>query len=534
MPGINVNQITSMLAKLPDQSLQQYAAMHKDNPYVVSLAVAESNRRKDLRSAGAMQAGAQPQPKVAEAAIAEMALPEEQGIGRLPAPNMQGMADGGIVGYAEGGEVERYQVGGVAGDLPAGFRPGAPRTYVPTPAGEAEDMPLFQRLLAGGRETGMKYQVEQARARLAAGYGTDADRRLVQEASGFMATTPQDVAAFDAATNLFMTEREAKKAGAPSAAPAPAADTGTKASSGKAPAAAPGPNTSSMSLEGLGKLYQKTLSATKSEDPAAKERGELGAMLESAPKQALEAFEKDVAKRGDVYKAREARLAERESKLGKEKDTLAGLSILEAGLAMMGTRGTLGEAVGAGGRAGLKSYSAGLDKLKAAQEKIDETRDRIEDLRINREDMTAAQRRQLESEVRQGGLAAKKLAIDGIMARDDVNRKEAGIIFDAQIKSLLTDKEVAARMATANPQMQLAKALGGGDLETGLRKLTEIQAGKFSPQQAYMDMVKAWAGKDTTMGGPPSPQEFMTQLKALSMLQTGVPAPVDTSKNLRP
>jgi hypothetical protein len=111
----NVNQITSQLAKMPDPMLQKYAAMHKDDPYTVSLALAESNRRK------AMRVGANPmpgeQPKVVDQDIAEMAppqqmphqmpqqmaqqqLPENVGIGQLPAQNMQRMADGGIVGYA--------------------------------------------------------------------------------------------------------------------------------------------------------------------------------------------------------------------------------------------------------------------------------------------------------------------------------------------------------------------------------------------------------------------------------------------------
>lgn len=112
MPGINVNQITSMLAKLADPALQQYAAMHKDNPYIVSLAVAESARRKELRAAGAGQAAMQPQPKVADAAIAEMALPEEQGIGALPAPNMQMMADGGIAGFDDQEPVQMMNRGG--------------------------------------------------------------------------------------------------------------------------------------------------------------------------------------------------------------------------------------------------------------------------------------------------------------------------------------------------------------------------------------------------------------------------------------
>jgi hypothetical protein len=104
---LNVNQITSRLAKLPDQALKQYAEMHKDDPYTVSLAISESNRRKEIRAGGQQQA--QQQPNVADAAIAQMdapqqnVLPEQQGIGALPAPNMQGMAAGGIVAFDRGG-----------------------------------------------------------------------------------------------------------------------------------------------------------------------------------------------------------------------------------------------------------------------------------------------------------------------------------------------------------------------------------------------------------------------------------------------
>jgi len=113
MAGINVNQITSTLARLPDPALQQYAAMHKNDPYIMSLAVSESNRRKELRAAGQASQGMQPQPKVAEAALAQMAPQEpvmmmaEGGIAALSAPNMQQMADGGIAGY------EGYDEGGM-------------------------------------------------------------------------------------------------------------------------------------------------------------------------------------------------------------------------------------------------------------------------------------------------------------------------------------------------------------------------------------------------------------------------------------
>ena len=124
---INVNQITSQLAKMPDQALQQYAMMHKNDPYTVSLALSESNRRKQMRDAAQGQQGMAPQPKVVDQGIASMAapapqpqmpqaqaqpMPEDVGIGALPAPNMQGMAGGGIVAFGDGGEVERFQTGG--------------------------------------------------------------------------------------------------------------------------------------------------------------------------------------------------------------------------------------------------------------------------------------------------------------------------------------------------------------------------------------------------------------------------------------
>lgn len=109
---LNVNQLTSQLAKMPDPMLQKYAAMHKNDPYTVSLALAESNRRKAMRVGAAPMPGEQP--KVVDQGIAEIAaptqqipqqmaqqqLPENTGIGQIPAPNMQGMADGGIVGFA--------------------------------------------------------------------------------------------------------------------------------------------------------------------------------------------------------------------------------------------------------------------------------------------------------------------------------------------------------------------------------------------------------------------------------------------------
>jgi hypothetical protein len=114
--SIDVNKITSVLAKLSDVQLRDYGQQKIGDPYTIALISAEALRRKEVRDAG--QGAAQEQPKVVDKMLAEMAavdpmgnvtgyagggyLPEDQGIGRLNAGSMD-FADGGIVGYAGGG-----------------------------------------------------------------------------------------------------------------------------------------------------------------------------------------------------------------------------------------------------------------------------------------------------------------------------------------------------------------------------------------------------------------------------------------------
>jgi len=123
-----LSNISDNLAMMPDPALQKFAQMHKEDPYMVSLALSESNRRKKMRMAAQGQAGGMPQPKVVDAAIQGMAppptpmappmmaqaqLPENQGIAQIPTPNIQNMADGGIAGYAD--EDEGMADGGMGG-----------------------------------------------------------------------------------------------------------------------------------------------------------------------------------------------------------------------------------------------------------------------------------------------------------------------------------------------------------------------------------------------------------------------------------
>jgi flagellum-specific peptidoglycan hydrolase FlgJ len=125
---LNVKTLTDTMSRMQLPQLQQYAALHKNDPYIVTLALSIANQKKQMQAGQAGQAGMQPQPKVVDQDIAQMLapppqqqgmappqqqpqLPEDQGIGQLPAQNMQGMAAGGIVAFDDGGSVPGYAGG---------------------------------------------------------------------------------------------------------------------------------------------------------------------------------------------------------------------------------------------------------------------------------------------------------------------------------------------------------------------------------------------------------------------------------------
>jgi hypothetical protein len=458
---IDVNKITSTLAKLPDQQLQQYAAMHKSDPYTMALAMAESNRRKELRAAGQGAQGAQgtqEQPKVVDQMVAEMApqqLPEEMGIGQLPAGEMN-FAGGGIIAFADGGDVERYQYGGMPprslmGDIP-GFVAGT-GNFIPQ-AGAPEEVPLLRRMFRDARATGANYQIEQAKARIAAGVGTSADEAILAAAQPARSTAPssQDMAQFDAASNLYMTERAAKQAAAaaPKPAAAPTADTARRSGPGAAPLAAPSATTPAQAgLGDLAAMRQDILNKQTYTDPAEAGLGELERRELAAAKESKAALDRDQAKFSEAFKGREKRLTDRELDIGKQKDVNKGLAFLNAGLAIMSTPGSLAAAIGKGAQVGTAQFAAGLDKIRSAQERLGEARDRMEELRLNRDEMSAKEIRAAETAIRDVGVNAQKRAIDGIRAAANVNETRASDIYKAAVQVGVTGMEIQGRKEAA-------------------------------------------------------------------------------------
>ena len=190
---LNVNKITSMLSRLqPDSALQQYAAMHKNDPYIMALAVSEANRRKEAKIAAQGAQGQMEQPKVVDQELAEMApapvapqmLPEDVGIARLPTGDMN-YAGGGIVAFADGGDVERYQSnglvqppasGGTEFAIPGMVQPS--RSFMPQ-AGAPEQEPFLRRMFRDAELQAARRRAAEAQARIDRGLNYESDREAV-------------------------------------------------------------------------------------------------------------------------------------------------------------------------------------------------------------------------------------------------------------------------------------------------------------------------------------------------------------------
>jgi ribosomal protein S16 len=499
--AIDQRDVSSTLRFMDDRALQQYAAMHKNDPYIFPLAFQESQNRQKLRMNQQAQAGAQPQPKVADAALAQMAppqaqpMPEAQGIGALPAPNMQFAAEGGILGYddadlaersepvvmmAEGG-VARYQVGGPTFDPATGVVVADPAAY-----GGTDDRTLFERLGIFNPEN--RRALEKAER-----------EQAIREEAAKAAKTPGAKAAAAAAPTTTTP--------APTVDAAPKPDTTRKTGPSNKPAAAA--STADKGPTGIEALADKL---TRSTDLALGEQRNARAGLSSRMEQEATEYAADTKNRikeeGDVFKGKEERLAAREKGIEGLGDKYMGLALLQAGAAMMSTPGNLGSVIGKGIQVGSERYIAGIDKINAAKDKFAEARDRLDDLRLNRDDMNKKEVRDADRAIRTARLQGQQLLVDGAGKDLEISNANQTKIFGAVANAMQSDKEIASKEGIARSQIaatlntpdrilfdQLMKK-NGNDATKALEAFKLAKGDKFDVRSSYADYLKAFAGKE--------------------------------------
>ena len=513
---INVNQITAQLARMPDQALQRYAQMHKQDPYVLSLALAESTRRKEMRAGAQMQAPEQP--KVVDQAIAGMG-----GLPTLPADNLRGMeqtmAAGGIVAFDEGGEVPRYQSQGLVRkplttDTEFGI-PGFQLTGVPImpQPGAIENQTWMQRKLDELVEKVQRGAASPQEKAWVSMFGGDATKRVEgRQQQSFYAPAPDQSAAetarlanVPAPTNSPVDNQQAPAADGSAA---PSTGGGLRAGLGYAGlqpylGGGLGLNTSAA---GTAQELQNVRSGFTDEVPFAQQQAiEKYALAKRQGKEeGLQLLQEDIAKLGPGMEQAYARAQAREAKLGEREKEAGPMALIQAGLAIMGGESPYAMAnIGKGGGMGLKAYAESIDKLELARDKLDETFSRIDAFRENRADMNAKAVRAAKAEIKDTYTEAEKLGLEALMKNTELNRADARSVFDSMMRNRATMYEVGARTALGIAGLETQERIAGGR-ESLMRELYGGSNRAMAEYGKIQQRVMAELGKNPMYANEPN------------------------------
>jgi hypothetical protein len=167
----------------------------------------------------------------------------------------------------------------------------------------------------------------------------------------------------------------------------------------------------------------------------------------------IEAIQKQFS---NIFQGKKDRLDTREREIGKMKDQSLGLALLQAGASIMSTRGSIGQALGAGIDTGSKQYVAGLDKINAAKEKLSDARDRLDELEAQRGELSARELHKARNEVKTLTIAGMENLVQAAMAERKMNRAEAVAFVEQQIKVAEAAKNRASQEGIARLQAQTA------------------------------------------------------------------------------
>jgi len=511
---IDVNEITSTLRGMPDQQLQQYAAMHKGDPYILALAVSESNQRKKLRMAAQAQAGGQPMPKVVDQDIAAMApqqLPENQGIGQLAAPNIQHMADGGIAGYgddanedpglamggsmfdfaqrsepvlrmADGGAVPRYNglTGSLTGDIP-GFQAVTPRDQF-TQQGAPENTPLLQRIyesLGAGNKERQLAAIEQ---KIAQGTATAEEQMFYQTEMSKKSGQPQ-VAAPKSVVNpdeaAMAAEKAARFKAADKAAPAPT------------PSAAPAPqatlSTGLPSLSQVKKMSDELYDTKKMEQMVDQQRLQQRQDITNqaeARAAKMEAFNKE---QGPAFAGYEKLLKSEELQDATDKEKSGLMALMKGFLGMAaGESPNAATNIAKGAMMGLGEYTESLKEFKKAAKERNKAMADIENARRSEARGDFKSQQDYEAQAAERLSKVDQHATDAVLGIMGKKGEGATNLAREMIQQSGANARANLQVTAPSAQMQLFGALGDGNIKKGLGVYADVMGPEAKGEQAIL------------------------------------------------
>lgn len=418
-------QMSDRLGQLSDNELQQYTQMHRSDPYVVALALSESRRRQQLRAAAAPPPPPPQQGTVIERGIAAMADPLDMGVAQAVGDDDFKMADGGIVGYADGGETDWRERTGMFVE------------------GESVN-PLWWLnigdIARGGKSVDEYYGLEAEAAR-------KRDDRPRFTNPGYR---PQQT-------------------GLAQAAPMPEPRTTDTPPSRMPTVSGSGSVRSTATGKGLGAFAGAApdLGLDAAEKRAREDIEAANRASRDAAQADVDEFDKDVAARGVAGQAKEARIKEQQAGLGKKEEQAKGAALLQAGLAILSADPSRGgwAAIGQGALQGLSAYKGDMKDLEATRDRLLEQMDQIDELRRQESIATGDKRRQLRGAVR-------RAEVDGAKALADLSAKMG---LEVRPKAALeTWKELQAnwradRQASATERAASIRASDGGPEDKSIK-----------------------------------------------------------------
>ena len=433
---------------------------------------------------------AMPPQMAADGGYMDSRLPEDMGIGALPERSLSNMADGGIVGFNEGGGVQRFQAGGTPPPRPTypGMIKQEGAGLLPTKTGY-EGMGILEFI--------QKFGVDAYNKIKNAIPGESTEERLARQKQEVYDATPSGqrdkaMAELNKPTPVDSMSLPPRKlgpysqtgvlpdqtssggaedpygAGPPRLAPPPVgAGAGAGASAAGAVSAGSN-NTKTSGLESLAAKYGSIdtggmsvndilANRTKIEggiaaiDPVATERAALNKKAKEFSEQAFTDLEKDIKDRGDPYAKREERANKQEASIAESAERNPYLSLMEAGFAMMAGDSPYAMVnLGKGALVGTRAYKEGLDKIEIAKTKLSETKDKIEDYRINRKDLNTKERRAAKADIRNTELEGDKNLIAGLALAS--NRKDTQVAAD-----MLASQNAFSDQMKINAQIKIAQ-----------------------------------------------------------------------------
>jgi hypothetical protein len=551
----NVNAVIADLLKMNNAQRQTFAQNHADDPLMLSAAKFVDNKIKEQAQAYlAQQSGAAP-PKVNAQVVASMgqqpqqpqgqpavqapppqpqpqpqpqqaaqALPENSGIAQLPAPNMQGMAGGGIVAFARGDIVKGedgsdYYEGEGGTLLKAGSAEAAAdvakRMFTPASPETRRDRAMSVASSLGAAQAPAGAEVPKA----AVGPSMNPGRPLPP-----VGTMPTDA-----------TRRT--DARFPGGAPAPTSVSAPLeqrlAAAGDRPPAMPSSQgTSAAEIEAQYARINNKYNPKDVTDPYAAQNEANRADAASVGERQLSdatAREQGLAA---LLSKREGRIQEREGRIQSTEDLSTKMAIINAGLAMMQSTGKGLSGIAEGATVGTKQYAEGMKASELARQKIEDAKDAFDELRFNQEGMTAKEKTAAIATITNASIAARNAGVQGIKDQRQLNKTGATNVFNKSVEATLhADRERGANArANAMPgEVRAIQLLGNGSYEAGLIKMRDLQADKSGQVYAklYIDHV-ADARKNGEEALPPT--EFAKRIRGVMSAMAPQGASVVTTK----